>query len=397
VSTALTAPTQDHFQACSGLMEGQAGHLAVLQQWMGDQCSSADGLKGLMTPLAQVVPRVTGPLTGKLAQCERGMHDVSDKVTRSAKGYAGDGEADLDAVSGVFPAPLPHFPDISALHLPQVGDFTDEEVTLAPPQSAKEATAENTKHSLEAMKVMLGNGPLALAEKAFRLFTGQDLVALLIHPLTGEYGQLKSLHDAYAELASGAYTVAATIRKGSWALADKWSGDAATGFNSHMFRWGMGIGGIGDAASLVARAFRDGYAAVMPLVDTALTAINSLIKRELRQLAELVAGDVASMLFGGPLNLVADAVALANTLFRVYETVKLIIEGSHSIQKIFHEISKVIKETHAAVEKVLHFASQPLQSVRELIDHLEQRGFSFEKNAIWRPELGVARMAMIPA
>jgi hypothetical protein len=397
VATAFTAPSQQEFQDCFRLMEEQAGHLAALERWVGDQCLDTEGLTGVLTPLTQLIPKVAQPFTQKLAQAHQGVHDVSGMVKLTGDHYAQADQVSLDAIVGIYPAPLPHFPDLRALHLPQVGDFTDEPVTLSPPKSAADDTVENTKHDLAAMKVMLDRGPLALAEKAFRLFTGQDLMALLIHPLTGDYGRLKYLHDAYAEMAAGAYTVAATIRKGAWGLADDWTGDAAIGFDSYLFRWGMGIGGIGDGAALMAKAYGGCFAAVMPLVESALTAINMLIKKELRELAELVAGDAAAALFGGPLNPIADLVALANTCFRIYETIRLIIEGIHSIKNIYTRISKVITETHDAVDKILHFASQPLQSLRELIDHLEERGFSFETYKIWNPALGVARMTMLPA
>lgn len=397
MATAFTAPSQQEFQDCSRLIEEQAGHLAALERWVGEQCLDTEGLSGVLTPLTQLIPKVAQPFTDKLGRAQQGVHDVSGMIKLTGDNYAQADQVSLGAIAGIYPAPLPHFPDLRALHLPQIGDFTDEPVTLTPPKSAEDDTVENALHDLAAMKVLLDRGPLGLAEKAFRLFTGQDLMALLIHPLTGDYGRLKYLHDAYAELASGAYTVAATIRKGSWALADDWTGDPATGFDSYMFRWGMGIGGIGDAAALMSRAYGTCFDAVMPLVESALTAINMLIKKELRQLAELVAGDGAAALFGGPLNPVADLVALANTCFRIYETVRLVIEGVRSIKNIYEQISKVITETHDAVDKILHYASQPLQSLKELIDHLKERGFSFETYEIWNPALGVARMTMLPA
>ncbi|MCL2583185.1 MAG: hypothetical protein FWE35_12095 [Streptosporangiales bacterium] len=364
-------------------MEEQAAHLAELERWVGDQCLDTDGMTGLLSPMTSLVPRVAQPVTAKLGESQRGMHDVPGTIT-----LGGDGS---------YPAPLPRFPDIKSLHLPQVGGFADEPVKLASPGGAEEDAHKNMRDNLLALQASLGNGPLGVAEKAFRVCTGQDLIALLVHPLLGEYGRLKYLHEAYDELAAGTYTVAATVRKGSWALADEWTGDAAVGFSSYMFRWGMGIGGIGDAATVISKAYRDAYEAVMPLLDTALIAINDLAKKELRELAALAAGDAATMLFGGPANLVADLVALVNTAYRVYETIRLVILGTHSIQKIFHEISKVIRDVHTAVDKVIHYASQPVQSVRELIDHLEERGFEFEKNAVWVPALGVARITMLPS
>lgn len=398
MSNGFTAPPERDFQSCSRLMADQATHLASLEQWSSSQCSNADGLEGLLSPLQSVVPWLAHPFTEKLVQCQRGMHDVSGKITLTGQDYARADQSSLAAVRGIYPSAIPSFPDIGALHLPNIGDFTDEPVSLKPPTSAEEDTTKNMKHNLLLFRSMLGNGPLGLAEKAFRLCTGQSLIVLLLDPLLGEYGRLKYLHDAYSELSDGAYTVAATVRKGSWALASEWTGDAATGFDSYMFRWSMGIGGIGDGAALISKAYLDGYNAVMPLADAALLAINSLMKGAIQQLAKLAAGDGAAELFGGgPEDPIADVIAGINTLYRIYEIVKIIITAVEEIIKIYDKIKTEIENIQSTVNKVIHFFEEPLPSIGSLINDVEQRGFSFEKDSGWNPELGVARIAMLPA
>ncbi|MEV6942051.1 hypothetical protein AB0N07_08595 [Streptomyces sp. NPDC051172] len=66
-------------------------------------------------------------------------------------------------------------------------------------------------------------------------------------------------------------------RKGSWKLGGEWSCEAATNFDSYLFRWTMGIGGVGDAAKLAAKAFKDGYHIVVGLVWEALSEIGKLM------------------------------------------------------------------------------------------------------------------------
>lgn len=162
--------------------------------------------------------------------------------------------------------------------------------------------------------------------------------------------------------------------------------------------WSMGIGGLGDGATLIAQAYLVGYEAVMPLADAALVAINSLMKREITQLAELVAGDAAAELFGGgPEDPVADVVAAVNTLYRVYQAVKLVIDAVEEISKIYDRIKTEIENIRGTVDKVIHYFEEPLPSVGSLVNNVEQRGFSFEKDPGWNPELGVARIAMLPA
>lgn len=203
MSSGFTAPPQHDFQACSRLMSDQAGHLATLRGWSDDQCASPDGLEGLLSPLKGLIPQLARPFTEKLAQCQRGMDDVSGKITLTGQDYARADQASVEAVRGLYPSAIPYFPDIGALHLPQVGNFTDQAVSLQPAQSAEEDTSKNMEHEILVIRTLLGNGPLGLASKAFLFLTGQDLITLLIHPLLGEYGRLLYLHDAYTELPPG--------------------------------------------------------------------------------------------------------------------------------------------------------------------------------------------------
>lgn len=407
VSSGFTTPPQKDFQSCSRLMTDQASHLVSLARWSGDQCGNADGLEGLLSPLTGPIHQVSQLFTEKLGQCQRGMQDVSGKITLTAQDYARADQAAISAINGIYPSALPHFPDIGTLHLPNVGNFTDQAVSLTEPSSAQYDTARNIEHELDLLrKKLLFGGPLAVAQKVFQFFTGQNLVELLLDPLVGDYGRLLYLHDAYDELGSGLYTVAATIRKGSWALGDQWTGDAATNFDSYMFRWSMGIGGLGDAAKVVAKDYHDGYVAVSALVFSALYAINKLMDTALAQLAKeggkIVAVDATIEVLGlGPEDPVADVIAgvftVASTAYTIYRIISVIITAINAIEKIFHDISESVKAIHSAVTAVTNFFDGPLPSIGSLINDVEQRGFSFEQDKGWSPSLGAARVALLPS
>lgn len=407
VSSGFTTPRQADFQSCARLMTDQASHLASLARWSGDQCANADGLEGLLSPLAGPIHQVSQLFTEKLGQCQRGMDDVSGKITLTAQDYARADQAAINAIHGIYPSAIPHFPDIGALHLPNVGNFTDEPVSLTEPASAQYDTAQNIKHELDLLrKKLLFGGPLAVAQKVFQFFTGQSLVELLLDPLVGDYGRLLYLYDAYDELGSGLYTVAATTRKGSWALGDQWTGDAATNFDSYMFRWSMGIGGLGDAAKVMASAYYDVYAAVSTLVFSALFSINKLMETALAQLAKegerIVGADATIEALGlGPEDPVADVIAgvftTAATAYTIYRVISVIITAINEIEQIFHNISESVEAIQSAVVAVSNFFHAPWPSIGSLIDDVEQRGFSFEQDTGWSPSLGAVRVALLPS
>src|SRR5947208_2616066 len=84
---------------------------------------------------------------------------------------------------------------------------------------------------------------------------------------------------------------------------------SATAFDSLMFRWSMGSGGIGDAAKLMGDMFKDFYYAICILVKAGLEAISGLIDNELKKLVEAVVGDEVIEGVGlGPEDVAADVV-----------------------------------------------------------------------------------------
>jgi hypothetical protein len=191
------------------------------------------------------------------------------------------------------------------------------------------------------------------------------------------------------------------MRKGSVRLGGEWTGDAAVAFDSLMFRWSMGAGGIGDAAKVVAGVFKDGYYTVCGLVQAALQAITRLINNELKHLVETAEGDAAIVAVGGgPEDPVADIVAGLWTAYKIYHIVKAIIAAVLVIQKIYDSIKTAAGKIESDVNAVIKAFSAPLDisgEINSLLDQERQKGFEFEKTGGWNPKLGAARIAVLPS
>lgn len=404
----LKTPPQKDFSDYETLIGEQGGHFTKLKGWSTSQCNQTDGLDGVLELVRPLVPEISGFFGGKLGQCETGMHTVAGKVKETASDYAHTEHANQVNLQGVYGKPLSHFPDIGATPgMPRIGDFKDEPVDLKEPTSAEEDTANDIKLQLKLMrKKLTSGGELAAAEKIFKWLTGKSLIAILIDPIFGQYGRLKYLHDAYAQLSDGTYTVAATLRKGSWSLADEWTGEGATAFDSYMFRWSMGVGGIGDAAAVAAKAFKDGYDVIVPLVYAVLKELNDLINNELEELAkqgaEMAAGDAGIEAAGlGPEDPLADigaGIFTAYKLYKIYKIVKKIITIIMYIEKAINAVHKAVATMKKDVEAVKAFFNAPMElpSLGSLVNDVEQNGFGFEKKGGWTPSLGAARVAMLP-
>jgi hypothetical protein len=271
----LKVPPKGDFDSYAGLMDKQSGHFKELDNWVSAHCHDASDLDGLLVlPIQQLAPKIASAFSGKLQQCATGMTGVAGKARETGTDYTTHEHITAQSFAGIYGTPLPGFPDIGVVPgMQHLGDFTDEDPGLKAGDldEAGDVTAKNIEQQLKVLGFganpgsksfwndhgMKGAGNfsgkiLGMADSLFKHFTGHSLVELIFRPITGNYGRMKYLQEAYDQLGDGIYTVTGTCRKGSVRLGGEWTGDAATAFDSLMFRWTMGQGGIGDAAKIVA-------------------------------------------------------------------------------------------------------------------------------------------------
>lgn len=404
MGSGFVAPPKSEFDAYAGLMTSQASHFGELDAWSSKQCSDTNGLDALLVlPIRYLAPEVASFFTSKLGQCEAGMTGVAGKARQTGAAYSSTEAANVAMINKIYGTPLPGFPDLGLIPgLQHVGDFNDTPVKLTEPDPAGDTTAKDISHQLQALRAgggITGN-LLRMGDNIFKFFTGQSLVEILLDPIFGDYGRIKYLSDAYGQLSDGTYTVTGTIRKGSVHLAGEWQGSAATAFDSLMFRWSMGSGGIGDAAEVASHVYHDAYVTIVGLVQAALRAITALVNSEVKQLVETALGDAAiEAAGGGPEDPVADIVAGFWTIYKIIRIISGIISAIKVIEAIFHEISQAVDKFKQDIQAVEAFLRQPgpLINVGSLISQFEQRGFEFEKDSGWDPKLGAARIALLPS
>lgn len=396
-------PPQADFNSYSTLVLKQGDHFGKLGTWAGSQCSNVDGMDGLLELLRGPVGEIGGFFNQKYAQCQKGMKSVSDKVLEARAVYAKHDQAASEALKNAYPTPLPGFQELP--DLPVIGNFDDSDINLTEPASAEDDTQKNIALQIHLISTKLIGGELAGAEKVFKFLTGQSLVELLLKPLVGNFGRLKYLQESYEQLQEATYTVAGNLRKGTWKLGAEWNGDAASAFDSYMFRWHMGAGGIGDAAKVCAGAFRDGYVAVTGLVWVALAAINKLMEEGVKKLAEeagqMAAGDAAIEAVGlGPEDPLADigaGVLTAWKLYQIYKTVRLIITAITTIEEVYKKIEQAVQGIVQGIQAAKGFFTSPMPSVADIKNDAEQRAVEVEKDPGWNSTAGAVRIGLLPA
>jgi uncharacterized protein YukE len=391
----FAVPPAADFAAYAKLLQDQRGHLGVLGNFAGTTCDNTEGLDNLLSVLRAPVDEMSGMLNNKLFQCQGGMGATAGKVLDARQNYS---EADTSAeakIRAAYPAVAPGFHEIPGG--PAIGGFDDVDVTLKTPDEP----ADPIKIHLVAIR-----GPLSAVEHVWQWLTGGDsLLQRLVTPITGSYTRLKYLQEAYAQLAEGTYTVAGNVRRGTWRLATEWNGEAATAFESYLFRWHMGMGGLGDAATVAANLFRDGYIAITAAVDVILKKISDLIENEIEELAkqaaEMVAGDAAiEVVGGGPEDPAADVVALGYSVYKIYKIVRKIITAISVIETLIKDARKLAEDLAKAVDEIHELVASPMEDPSvlfgDMLNDVENRGVEFEKNASWPPAYGTKRIGMLP-
>ncbi len=448
----LNVPPSDDFTGFCGLVTKQGDHFGPMVAWTGRQCSDADGLDGLLTLLKPTVKGVAEEIGDVLKQCRTGMGTIKDKVTTVDRELRTEDEKNAAVLKQTFPDMVSGVPDTSSLAA-SAGEqlnFNDEDIDLKEPAGegstssglipgllagrlpgAKGEAEDKSKPSISdeikdnwnedswkakgkalggtgikhtagiLHKQLAGGGnDIWIADKAFKFVTGHSFIDMLLKPLLGDWDRLMYLHDAYDTLGEACYTVAGNLRKGSWKIGSEWQGDTATAFDSYMFRWTNGIGGAGDHAKVIAQNYKYGYEAVLNLVQLAVSYASKLIDNEVKKLAkdaaETVAVDAAVEVAGGgpedPVADVIDGVWTAARMAKLYQDVRMVVNGIEQVQSYYQQIQKVAQEVKSMNEK-LHQNSPAWgnQSAGSLVQDVEQHGFDFEKQSGWSARDGVSR------
>lgn len=399
-------PPLDDFHSYSGQVRAEGDNLGTLNHYAAGPCADNQGLEGLLALVSGIIPEVAQFFEEKIGQCRRGMGLVAQKADATANDYRSTDHDTAAQLRALYPTPLGGFPDLGSLPgASRLGSFDSDKVQPKEPDDASQYEAKSISHMVWTLHTNMGEGFLAGAEKLFKFCTGQSLIELLLTPLMGDFGRLEYLHDAYKTLSDGLFDVTGDLREGSWKLGSEWTGDAARGFDSYMFCWTMGMGGVGDAAAEVAKIYHDAYDAILVLVRLALRDIGTLINDDIEQLAKLAAqtaeADTAiEVAGGGPEDPFADAGALLVTgveMYRMYKIVSRIVTAINAIEGTYKAIQTALHNIPDAIHAVIAAVNAPLPSIGSLIDDVEQRGFQFERNAGWSHTLGAARIGLLPA
>jgi uncharacterized protein YukE len=356
-----------------------------LELYAGGTCATTEGLDGVLDVLRNPIELASEANVAVLEKVKLGLRQTANDVWAVAAESQRTDADNAAAIESTFPAPPIPFPDYNGPSLTPHGYENHWEVdTLEEPSTDIQ---EYTEEGIDA------GGFLGAVDWVWEQFTGKGLLEQIVRPIVGQPGRLAWLADAYEELGGAAYRVAWNLRSGTFNVAPHWNGPSGAAFELHMFRWHMGLGGLGDAYHLIATALRTLYEYVSDAVTWVLDKIDRLIQK---------IGEMIAKKAGGPFGWVVSIVEavtgdLWEDLQELVDDVRRIKDRIDEMRERIEEAKSDVETAKGTIELLLQTARDPGATLQEWVEDAYQENINFEGRENWEPNAAsTARAALLP-
>ncbi|MEN3614001.1 hypothetical protein AAH979_31170 [Plantactinospora sp. ZYX-F-223] len=362
-------------------VERAATHVDVLRSYAGIACAETDGLENLLAVFADLTEDVAEVNMIVLKRSRDALSRTADDITLAVDLVEQTDVAAAQRIGAAFP-PVPKsvpFPDLTTLP-GSVHGYDDVTSTCPglPATSSEKYTADGIDPG----------GLLGTFDDLWRSAFGESVLAKIFHPILGDPGRLAWLSSAYSQLGTCTYEVAWNLRSGTLNAAPHWNGESGRAFELCMFRWHMGLGGLGDAHHLIAKLYLEAYEVVSKEFREILELLNRLLEKVGKRLTPVI----------GQLSLLWDVVTwdVADELKEFVNDVKRIVRKINELEEECMRFKEKILEAQARVEQLLLAARDPHEALRDWAGKTQDGILNFEGRSGYDPTPGAARVALLP-
>lgn len=381
----------------------QSDHLYGLVGYASSTCGTTDGLDGALSVLRGPIEDLAaaGRMVVSLSATGLGPYGgVAGKVQNVLTEYRYADEDSAGYLNQLFPDPLEALP----VDIPLPDDrgpaqpiFSYSHAEAPDPAEPEDDVAELTADEIDP------GGVLGTFADAFEFVFGWDPLQELVEPLVGRFGRLAWLSTAYVNMGDAVYRVAWNLREGTYIVAPHFNGQAGSAFEILMFRWHMGLGGLGDAYHVVSTLLAEASRVIGELVSWALDKLYGIIE----WLAAKLAGVGLVKTVGVALwNIVTefDLTAAYDEVREIYDDVMGLKDKIGEIKDACETLKENLTEVWTTIEEVAGVASDPRQAMEDAIEDevadLASREVQIEQMGVgaaqWPAEVGVVRVGMLP-
>jgi len=177
-------------------------------------------------------------------------------------------------------------------------------------------------------------------------------------------------------------------------VAPFWIGDSGRAFVLHMFRWHLGLGGLGDVQHLISKVLHDAYEFITDAINVVVTLISELLEKlaviATKRLAPGWAWVVTTLDI-----LTGEVWRDIQRLIGAWEYIK---EKIQELRDFCDDVIGDIAAARGAVELILDGLSDRdlTGTLRDLVNYAQEITYNIEDDRDWDPTAGAARVTVLP-
>jgi uncharacterized protein YukE len=394
------------------LLTKQSQHFGELATYAWSTCTAGSGMTNLMGLLAPKVDQLAGWAKWKLNHCRDMVAQTAADLDTARDLFQNTDAQSARRLNQLFDYPIAgrsyyeEFTPWWAAVLP--GSYEDQWKETPQPSG----TPTGTSDLIESRK----GGLIDSCEDYWAVFgfDEETLVHKLITPITGDYDRLYWLYEGYLNLGNSTYNVAANMRRGTYEIAPRWNGVAATSFEWLMFCWYQGTGGLGDLLEICSQTVKWIYDEVMKLIDKITDMLQELIYKHAPDIKEIFDrnpgswAEISCQRLPNGVGMVltdklsgAELKELSRRARQMCEFVKQVVEVIQQVEDKYHEARDKIHDIWDQLDQIRDKGLGPWVQDRIAKDYqshlvnLENPTGTFDPQH-WDPKQGVWRNVLLP-
>ena len=374
----------DELRSFSDQVRRSANSTFLAQAYAAGTCGNTTGLNGVLEVFRSPIGFVSETNASVLLSVKEGLRQTASDIGNVAWQSERDDAESAAAINSTFPDAPDIFPDlVGPVGSPHGYDDHWEARAEEPTESAEELTEES---------IDVG-GVLGAVDWVWKEATGEGLLEKIVQPLVGDPGRLAWLSTAYQELGGATYAIAWNLRSGTMNVAPHWNGDSGQAFELYMFRWHMGLGGLGDAQHKISTALRSAYDYVIDAINTVFEKIESLVEKITEMLVKKASGPF------GWITTVWEVVTgdLWEQLQELVDDVQEIVEKITTTRERLEDFKERIDTAMETMELLLETGRDPGEALERWVQDAYHETINFEGSADWTPTISsTGRAALLP-
>jgi uncharacterized protein YukE len=257
-----------------------------------------------------------------------GMGRAATNLESVAERYEQDDRNGSDRINDAYPQGGGGTPTGSAGASGSYEDLSEPTEQLTTPGSYDDTVASQVDEI---------GGTVGIINDVYEWVTGDSLLQKIVEPITGDWGRLYSLADAWDNVGGSSTSVNANVTSAVGSVDGAWNGRASEAFQTHMARRLVDVTDQPELAAEIANALRDLAEDCKEMFDVIIQALNT----------------VASII----------SAAMASFAIPVYGEIKL-VKAVWDTAKLIWNIYKIIN----LIRQTITLIVQTIQLLRELAD-----------------------------